>query len=561
MERISWILFAQMLVACGGQVTTPTDAEVPDGHTLDGRVVCARAADCDDGQYCNGLERCEPGAAGAGADGCVQGTPPCGDPGETCDEASRACASDDCTEPDRDNDGNWRIGCGDGDDCDDDDPTRYPGNPEVCDALGHDEDCDPETITGSPDMDGDGHIDDACWNVRGDGTENRGTDCDDARNTVHPEVIEACNGVDDDCDGMIDEEVLVTFYRDLDGDNYGRTLETVMACGRPPGYALVGGDCDDGETGNAHSPTVNPAAVEACNGRDDDCDGLLDPGCDCTVGSTRPCGLAIGECMMGTQICVGGTWGGCDGRGPTTEVCNGLDDDCDGMMDEGVLVRMFLDADGDAWGDPGLAMNVCPGAVGYAGMAGDCDDDDPSINPAAIEICGGVDENCNGSVDETGAVGEVTFYRDADGDGHGSASSGVTMACSAPAGYSALDDDCFDGDPVVFQSAPLVHPGAVSQPQPYCTFGSLCVRPPGMTIRCCNGSGEFPSSWDYNCSGTVEPDRPPTCVSRPTSGCYASEGPQYSQPASSCGVEVQYRYCDIVGCVLRSGAIRPLECR
>src|SRR5690606_7083067 len=144
----------------------------------------------------------------------------------------------------------------------------------------HDEDCDPETISAQPDRDGDGYLDAACWNLRADGSENRGTDCDDTRNTVHPNAPESCNGIDDDCDGLIDEGVQSTFYRDQDGDGYGRTDEVMMACTGMPGWVGVPGDCVD-DISQPRAASINPGASEACNGIDDDCDGTIDPDCAC----------------------------------------------------------------------------------------------------------------------------------------------------------------------------------------------------------------------------------------------------------------------------------------
>src|SRR5690606_530022 len=102
---------------------------------------------CQDDLYCNGVERCMPGAAGASSDGCLPGTAPC-DADEQCIEDSETCQAVDCATPagrDADGDGRPSMTCG-GDDCDDADDNRFPGNTEVCDDSAHDEDCVSDTV-------------------------------------------------------------------------------------------------------------------------------------------------------------------------------------------------------------------------------------------------------------------------------------------------------------------------------------------------------------------------------------------------------------------------------
>jgi hyaluronate lyase len=153
---------------------------------------------------------------------------------------------------------------------------------------------------------------------------------------------------------------------DLDGDGYGDPPSS--ACPYPEF------DCNDGD------PGVNPGAVETCNQMDDDCDGSTDEGCDCTDGEERPCGTDVGACEPGLQTCAGGAWGDCAGGvGPRAEECNGIDDDCDG-----VLPADEADADGD----------------GVSPCEGDCDDGDPAVSPQADEVCNGIDDDCDQTTDE-----------------------------------------------------------------------------------------------------------------------------------------------------------------
>jgi hypothetical protein len=107
---------------------------------------------------------------------------------------------------DQDGDGHMAVARG-GDDCDDRDPTRYPGNPEVADLDGHDEDCDPDTV-GDRDADADRYFDMSAFNFV-NGQLSRGSayhrDCDDLNASVHHAATEVCDGRDNNCDGWIDE--------------------------------------------------------------------------------------------------------------------------------------------------------------------------------------------------------------------------------------------------------------------------------------------------------------------------------------------------------------------
>lgn len=146
---------------------------------------------------------------------------------------------------DDDGDGHEAIDCG-GDDCDDGDANRYPGNIEVCDTANHDEDCDTMTF-GYRDGDLDGHPDARCCNGT---TELRcGDDCDDARAWVHPDQPDVCNRVDDNCIDGIDEYVQVKVYRDADGDLYGNRADRKLVCIQdiPSGWVLDDRDCKDGD--------------------------------------------------------------------------------------------------------------------------------------------------------------------------------------------------------------------------------------------------------------------------------------------------------------------------
>ena len=156
---------------------------------------------------------------------------------------------------DADGDGYQAMECG-GSDCDDGDFERHPGATEICDL--DDEDCDDTTV--GPDRDGDGYVAIECCNGA-----TCGTDCNDLSMEINPEAIEDCNGTDDDCDRLVDEGVLTTYWRDLDGDGHGDPSAPMELCAVSAGWATTMDDCDD------TAPYVHPLAAEFCDGFDQDC--------------------------------------------------------------------------------------------------------------------------------------------------------------------------------------------------------------------------------------------------------------------------------------------------
>lgn len=214
-----WICVVTMgaisLSGCGddaGDTPAPGVDAGPDAYV---QVECDDNSDCDDGVYCNGAETCD--ATEPNADPlthCVPGVAVVCDDGiactlDVCEEASGSCVS---TPPDVDRDGHPDANCLDsdgqplGDDCDDNDPDRFPGNTEVCDPNGsdgtdphHDEDCDPVTF-GDTDVDNDTHVDDRCCNVDTNGALHCGDDCNDLESSAFLGAPEICDGIDNDCD-------------------------------------------------------------------------------------------------------------------------------------------------------------------------------------------------------------------------------------------------------------------------------------------------------------------------------------------------------------------------
>lgn len=286
----SGLALCLVLCACGDD-DAPPPPPVDAGPDL-AVVRCAADLDCSDGLFCNGRERCAPASVTADSHGCVAGPPACGM--DACDEAAATCPLG-C--PDADADGATSADCG-GDDCDDANAARYPGNTEVCDAVGLDEDCNPATL--GADADGDGVVSILCCNSTPGGLV-CGTDCDDAQSGVNPGSPESCNGIDDDCDSLVDENadgssMRLDCYADADGDGYSADVWSVVsacACGSgrtptaPISVATI--DCDDADAAR------HPGATEVCNYLDDNCSGAADEGVTrptATI-STRPEALTM----------------------------------------------------------------------------------------------------------------------------------------------------------------------------------------------------------------------------------------------------------------------------
>ena len=323
------------------------------------------------------------------------------------------------------------------DDCDDSDEGRYPGNAEVCNER--DDDCDGEvdedaadSSTSYADADADGYGDAAAPVLActpPEGTVADATDCDDALPDVNPGALEQCNLVDDDCDGEVDEADTVDadlWYVDGDADGYG-SGPSVLACDPPAGHTALDGDCDDANS------SYHPGASEA------DCTDPADYNCDGSVGYADADGdgwAACAECDD-LQAAV---------NPDATELCDGIDNDCDGDVDEPDAVgagSWYADTDADGFGDPAAGTIACDAPAGYLADASDCDDADAAVNPAAIESCNGLDDDCDSVVDEADAVDVSVWYADADADGYGNAASTET-ACDQPAGYVADNTDCDD---------------------------------------------------------------------------------------------------------------------
>jgi hypothetical protein len=238
---------------------------------------------------------------------------------------------------------------------------------------------DKDTETDTVDVDGDGF--------------DTVADCDDDDATVNPDADELCDGVDNNCDGTIDEDAsdMLSWYVDGDSDGFGDAADTTDACDQPTGYVSDSTDCDD------TNGDISPDADEVCDGIDNDCDSTIDEG-DATDASV---------------------W--------------------------------YADTDSDGYGDESSPLSACVEPSGYVDNIDDCDDTTDAISPDGVEVCDKADNDCDGDIDEDDAVDAPTWYADTDSDGFGDEDVAVT-ACVEPSGYVSDSTDCDDDNIDVYDT-------------------------------------------------------------------------------------------------------------
>ena len=343
-------------------------------------------------------------------------------------------------------------------------------------------------------------------------------------------TTEICDGIDNDCNGIIDDvsggcqgcvsspEVCNGKDDDCDGIIDNHLTDTNKACGSNIGICKPGTTACVATTGTFPNKTDHlicqggtQPGTEVCNGLDDNCDGVVD-------GMTQSCydgpsGTAnVGICLPGQQVCTAAlgsgvaAWGTCVGEVlPTTEVCNGLDDNCNGIIDD----VAGAGTDCCPWGGCGKGICVA-GKLQCSGGSLQC----IGGQGPTTEICDGLDNNCDGIIDNVSGVGDACCPSGNCGVGICKAGvgqcQGGAVVCVGSVGPTTevcnnLDDDCNGKvDDVAGAGASCCPPG-VNCGVGTCKSGTMQCGTNGLQCTGAVGpSQEVCDGLDNDCNGLVD---------------------------------------------------------
>jgi len=324
-------------------------------------------------------------------------------------------------------------------DCEPLNEAAYHGALEACDQL--DNDCNGKVDEGYPDSDGDGIANCVEFDTDDDGDPDT-TDCADLNPDINHSAEELCDGKDNNCNGQVDEG-----YADFDEDGLSNCVDTDDDNDLDPDVT----DCAPLDA------TMKNGGQEMCDGIDNNCNGKVDEGypnfdgdgeADCIdVDDDNDADPDVVDCNpVNPEVYHG-----------ADEICDDKDNNCNLLVDESGssgCSMFYKDKDDDGWGMNNKSLCLCGPTEDYtASQPGDCDDSVWSINPDGTEVCNNSDDDCDGSKDNAGSLGCTNYYVDTDGDGYGSKV--PQCLCWPNAQFTTKNGgDCNEANPAIHPDMP-----------------------------------------------------------------------------------------------------------